>query len=74
MAVSPKLILVLLLGVFALLLAYGAFLTFTTPSTTLYFLIFPIGTIGPSFVQYLAAFVMLAVGIALMLVDLKLAV
>ncbi len=67
MALSPKLVGGLLLVAVALLLVYGAILTLNAPSTTLYFFIFPIATVGPSFVQYASGVVMLLGGIGLAL-------
>ena len=73
MAFNPKIVAVVILGVLAALLIYGAILTFTLPSTTLYFFIFPIATAGPSFVVYLGGIVMLAAGIVLAYLTYKVA-
>lgn len=71
---SPKLVVSMTVILLGGLLAFEGFLALTAASTTIYILVFPIATVGPSFVQYVGGFVMLFAGIAFVYLGWKAAV
>ncbi len=71
---NPKLLAGLAFAVMGIVLVIEGYLAISAPSTTLYILIFPIATVGPSFMQYVGGFILIVAGVVMFYLAVRLGV